>query len=128
MAVEYPVLIRSFVAARDLSTCQYFPVKMSGNYVDRCSAVTARVIGILQNKPSANESADVMLIGVSKVQASNTALATGAFLGVNATSGTCKAVTPASGTSNMIFGHVVAACTGSSIGSAFIVGLPWSSI
>lgn len=77
MAYEIPVLIVSFEAAADLSAKQYRAMKMAtGGKVDVFSGATDVPIGILQNKPKSGETADVLILGISKVD-SDAALAVG---------------------------------------------------
>lgn len=68
----------SFIAASDLSSCQYYIVSSSADgYVDKCTAssggisVVTRAIGILQNNPSSGQAAIVRILGKSKVVASS---------------------------------------------------------
>jgi len=62
---------KSFVAGTDLSTKQYYIVKMAGSGtpygVILTSARTDVAIGILQNEPTVNEAALVRIDGTSKV-------------------------------------------------------------
>lgn len=69
MAYENPILMKSFEAAADLSSYQFHFVKMTANNtVGICAAVTDKPIGILQNTPNAaGKSADVMIMGISKL-------------------------------------------------------------
>jgi hypothetical protein len=71
MAVKLPVLEMSFIAEEDLSDYQYHFVSLSTTegYVKAIDTTSEQVIGILQNKPTLGESAEVMIIGVSKVVA-----------------------------------------------------------
>lgn len=76
MAFEKGGLILNFEANADLSAKQYYAVKMiAGPKVD-VSADTDPAIGILQNKPTAGQTAEVLVFGVSKVN-SDVALAVG---------------------------------------------------
>lgn len=80
MAYEIPVLIVAFEAAADLSAKQYRVMKMAtGGKVDVFSGATDVPVGILQNKPTAGQTAEVMLLGISKVD-SDAALAVGDIL------------------------------------------------
>ena len=76
--------IGTFSASADLSSSQYYFVKMSGdNTVTVCAAVTDKPIGVLQNKPASGEQAIVRVFGVSKVSADAT-LAAGDIVGSSA--------------------------------------------
>lgn len=77
MSYEIPGFQRSYETTTDLSALQYTFVKMSGSNVAATSAVTDKVIGVLQNKPNgaapsgANPiAATVMISGVTRVIAS----------------------------------------------------------
>lgn len=77
MAYEIPVLVASFEANADLSAKQYRAMKMAtGGKVDVFSGATDVFIGVLQNKPTSGQTAEVMLFGISKVD-SDAALAVG---------------------------------------------------
>lgn len=71
MAVEIPVLCKTFEAAGDLSTKQYYFMKLDSNgRVTVCTGVTDIPVGVLQNKPDAlGKAAEVVMIGVTKVSA-----------------------------------------------------------
>ena len=80
MAYEKGGLILNFEAAADLSAKQFRAVKMAtGGKVDIFSGATDVPIGILQNKPTSGQTAEVMVFGVSKVD-SDAALAVGDLL------------------------------------------------
>lgn len=74
MSVQNKQVCVTFQAAGDLSTKQFYFVKMSGAHtVDVCSAVTDKPVGVLQNKPSAaGQEAEVCVWGWTKVQAGGT--------------------------------------------------------
>jgi len=77
----------SFKAGADLSTHQFKAVKLTAaDTVGLCSAAADTAIGILQNKPKANEAAAVMHLGRTQALAdgSGTAIAAGDYLGTNA--------------------------------------------
>lgn len=82
MALQMPVLVETFTAENDLSTHQFKFVEFgaAARQVDLCDAATDLVVGVLQNKPSAGETAEVMTLGVAKVIAS-AAIAIGARVG-----------------------------------------------
>ena len=96
--------IVSFKSAGDLSSCQYYPVKLTAaNKVGTCSATTDEQIGILQNKPEAeNSPADVLLLAgcISKV----------------VTGGTCAAATRVTQGTD---GRVVSALTADAVNSRY---------
>ena len=77
MAYEIPVLIVAHEAAADLSAKKYRVVKLAtGGKVDVVSGATDVPYGILQNKPTSGQTAEVMILGISKVE-SDAALAVG---------------------------------------------------
>lgn len=64
-----PVLTESFVSTNNLSSYQYYAVKLSGDRtVILPTADTDVCIGILQNKPTAGQMAEVMVIGRTPVK------------------------------------------------------------
>jgi hypothetical protein len=70
MAVENFGRDLSFPAGADLSGSQYKFVELGTNgKVTVCNAQTDRIIGVLQNKPTADQMATVRVSGVTKVQA-----------------------------------------------------------
>lgn len=74
----------SIPAGADLSTHQYKFVKLSGDTVILCAALTDNPIGVLQNKPTSGLPAEIVCIGVTKVVA-DAALATiGTQIGTSA--------------------------------------------
>lgn len=69
-----PGVVDSFKAAADLSSKQYYFMKLSAaNTVNITSGNTDLGVGILQNKPdAAGEAAKVMIVGISKAVISDT--------------------------------------------------------
>lgn len=62
--------IGSLTASEDLSSSQFSLVKISGDgTVAKCSAVTDKPFGILQNKPESGQAATVATGGISKCAA-----------------------------------------------------------
>ena len=70
-------------AGADLSAKQYYFVKLnsSGNAVV-CAAATDIPVGVLQNNPVANQAAEIVVIGLTKVS-TDAALAIGNFIGTS---------------------------------------------
>jgi hypothetical protein len=67
---QQPLKLGEFTAAADLSGKQYYFVKLaSATTVDVCSAVTDIPIGVLQNKPTSGQAAEVVTIGQTKISA-----------------------------------------------------------
>lgn len=65
------IKIPGLTASADLSAAgnQYKFVLLSGEgTVNVCSAATDKPIGVLQNRPASGEAADVVCIGVTKIQ------------------------------------------------------------
>ncbi len=106
------ILTETFDADADLSTKQFYFVKMTTNprEIGVCSAATDRPIGILQNKPdAAGKGAEVMVIGRSKVN-SDAALNEGDAIGPSADGqAIAKAQTTAGDTTEYVGGTVIAA-------------------
>ena len=81
MAYEKPGIILNFEAGGDLSSKQFYFVKLnSSGQVVICAAATDVPIGVLQNAPSSGETAEVMVTGVSKVS-SDGVVAVAALIG-----------------------------------------------
>ena len=105
--------IVSFKSADDYSSDQYYPVKITAaNTVGTTSATTDAVIGILQNKPEQNMTADVALLhsgGIAKVVTGGTIAAAGwVTLG---TDGRCVAPLTADALRSQYIGYAVEAST-----------------
>lgn len=74
----------TFPANADLSAKQYLFVKLvTGGKVDVCAAVTDKPIGVLQNKPTLGQAANVRIFGITKVVFAGTS-AIGDALGTDA--------------------------------------------
>ena len=84
MSTEIPVLKPGlFTAAADLSGKQFYFVKLaSATTVTVCAAATDKPIGVLQNKPTSGQAAEVMVIGISKVS-SDAGLSAGDLIGTS---------------------------------------------
>ncbi len=97
----------TMTAGEDLSNDQFKFVKLSANRtVIKCTALTDRPIGVLQDDPLINQGATVRMIGISKLS-SDAALAFGDLIGTSADSqGDVKI--PGTDTTEFIVGHVVA--------------------
>lgn len=87
-------MVESFIADSDLSAKQFFVVKVSGvNKVDLNDSATGKVLGILQNKPSADgQAAEVCIFGPTKGKIGTGGCSAGAYLGFD-TSGQLVAKT-----------------------------------
>src|SRR5579884_3092417 len=109
MANTGPTPIKySFVAASDLSTKQFYFVKLTAsNTVDVCSAATDKPIGVLQNTPGQNGTAEVLISGIGKVS-SSAALAAGAQIGTSA-AGQGAALVAGTDTTKYVVGTVLEA-------------------
>lgn len=66
MAYEIPGRKLTLQAAADLSALQYTFVKVDANGNAAAAGDGDNAIGILQNKPTANQSAEIMVSGTSK--------------------------------------------------------------
>jgi uncharacterized protein DUF2190 len=113
MAVESTfVYDKSFQAAADLSSLQYYVVNSTGegvcNLCISTSGGTNRAVGILQNDPTSGHAAIVRRLGESKAVVAGT-IAIGAMLACT-TAGT---VTTAS-TGQYVIGHANSASTAAS--------------
>ena len=108
MAYEIPVLKPGiWTAGEDLSSKQYYFVKLSGSTVVACGGATDKPIGVLQNAPTSGQAAEVMVIGITKVS-SDAALSVGNLIGTSG-DGQADAKTPGTDTTEYIAGQVVGA-------------------
>lgn len=80
---EQPIKLPGFTAAADLSGKQYYFVKISGaGQVNVCSAATDVPCGVLQNKPTSGQPAEIVALGVTKVS-SDAGLTAGNLIGTS---------------------------------------------
>lgn len=79
MATESPLIHdgSQTTAAADLSAKQFYCVKLTttGRAVNLASTGGEQVYGVLQNKPTSGQAADVGILGISKAIAGNTVTA-----------------------------------------------------
>ena len=116
---QQPVKL-SLKAAGDLSAKQYFFVKLdaSGDVVI-CAAATDLPIGVLQNAPLANATAEICVSGVTKVS-SDAALNEADQIGTSA-DGQADAKVPGTDTTEFICGQMVTATAAAAeLGTAVI--------
>jgi hypothetical protein len=127
MAVEMPVIQRTYVAGADLSAKQYYFVKFNGTVgptgqpeVVVCSALTDQPCGVLQNDPLQGQEASVMILGLTKISADAALNTIGAAIGTSA-DGQADAKTIGTDTTEFVCGYLDRkASAGNVIGSAFI--------
>lgn len=105
------------VAAADLSTKQYRFVKGAAS-VNVCSAATDCPSGVLQDKPTSGQAADVMVFGVTKLIAGGT-IAAGDRIGPDANGAAVK-LTEGTDTTKYISGRAEQAAVSGDTFSAFI--------
>lgn len=93
-------------AGADLSSSQYNFVKLdsSGDAVE-CSAVTDKPVGVLQNKPTAGQAAEIVVVGLTKVS-TNAALAIGDLVGTSS-DGQAAAYVAGTDTTKYVVGTVL---------------------
>ena len=115
MATELPGFkLTGHFAGEDLSGAQYRFVKLdAARDVVRCTAITDRPIGVLQNDPTEGEEAEIMVTGRSKVVADG-AILVDAELGTSADG---EADSIASGTDTTVFvvGRALDAAAGAGV-------------
>lgn len=106
----------SLTAGADLSAKQYFFVKLngSGNAVV-CSGATDVPVGVLQNNPTSGQTAEVVVIGVTKIS-SDAALSIGDFIGTSG-DGQADAKTNGTDTTEYVVGRMLVAT-----GAAAVIG------
>ena len=126
MATENQILIRGFEADADLSTSQFRVVILTGtganSKVDRATTATQFPFGILQNTPSATQTADVMVAGVSKFSAEG-AVTVNQF---TKSSGDGQIAGVTTGTDSGLYGFglcVEAASAAGDVGSLLLLGV-----
>lgn len=109
MAYEISQAVKiTLVAAADLSTKQYYFVKLDSNgKAALCSGATDKPIGILQNAPTSGTEAEVVVAGGSKVIAGGT-LDEGNSIGTDG-NGKAVALTQGTDTTKYIVGQVLSA-------------------
>ena len=107
MAYQGPqICIPGLTASADLSSKQFYFVKMSGEKtVTVCAGATDKPIGVLQNAPASGEEAQVCCIGVTKISG-DADLNYGALIGTSG-DGQADAKTPGTDTTEYVVGHVV---------------------
>ena len=79
MGYEIPILKVSHPAIEELSNDQYRFVVLTSTGVRRPDSETEALYGILQNKPVLGEAAEIMILGISKLEM-NDAVAVNAFV------------------------------------------------
>lgn len=108
-------------AGADLSTKQYYFVKVdsaTGKAVV-CDAVTDRPVGVLQNKPTSGQAAEIVVVGLTKIS-SNAGLTAGNLIGTSI-DGQADAKTPGTDTTEYVVGQVLTTTGGADvIGSAIV--------
>lgn len=109
MAYEISQAVKiTLVAAADLSTKQYYFVKLDSNgKAALCNGATDKPIGILQNAPTSGTEAEVVVAGGSKVIAGGT-LDEGNSIGTDG-NGKAVALTQGTDTTKYIVGQVLSA-------------------
>lgn len=107
MAYEIPILKDSREAAATMSAKQYYVVILSGTKADIPTTATKVPYGILQNKPDSGGTAEIMVVGISKVS-SDAALAVGDLIGSSG-DGQLLKLTPGTDTTKYVIGQVVEA-------------------
>jgi len=109
-------LERSFIAENDLSDSRYtlLTVGTNENEVAQATAVTDKLLGVLQNKPKAGEAALVRFGGTTKLVAGGT-ISKGDYI---TTDGSGQAATPAGASGE---NHVIGVALESASGSGEII-------
>jgi hypothetical protein len=120
MAIEVPGHPKAPVtAAADLSAKQFFFVKLTGDFsVNLAAAATDAPYGVLQDKPTSGQAADVMTRGITKLVAGGT-IAAGDRIGTDA-AGKAVKKTEGTDTTNYVVGVALQAAVANDIFSADI--------
>lgn len=95
MPYESVVFDHSFKAAADLTTKQFYLVKLTAaDTVGLGAATSDTCIGVLQNKPNSTQAAQVRILGVTKaVSDGTTAISVGDKVGTSAAGKAVKVTT-----------------------------------
>lgn len=108
MAWELPGLMIALEAAADLSAKQYYFVNIDATGKAALpTGATDKPIGVLQNKPTAGQTAEIMVTGVSKVS-SDAALSIDNLIGTSA-DGQADAKVPGTDITEYVVGRVLEA-------------------
>lgn len=103
-------------SAADLSAKQYHFVKVDASgKAAACTGATDKPIGVLQNDPTAGQTAEIVVVGVTKVS-SDAALNEGDLIGTSA-DGQADAKTPGVDTTEYVVGQMMTAT-----GDAAVIG------
>ena len=106
----------TLTASADLSAKQFYFVKIDGaGTCDVCSGATDKPVGVLQNKPTSGQAAEIVVLGVTKIS-SDAALTAGNLIGTSA-DGQADAKTPGTDTTEYIVGQMV-----TTTGTAGVIG------
>ncbi len=108
MAFEGPqgIKLTGIAAGADLSTKQYYFVKLSANKTAVvCSGATDKPIGVLQNTPISGQACEIVCVGVTKVS-SDAGLTYGNLIGTSG-DGQADAKTPGTDTTEYVVGQVI---------------------
>lgn len=122
MAYEIPLHSVSIVAGEDLSAAQFKFVKISAGAVIVCTGATDKPLGVLQNKPTSGQAAEVMTMGTTKVQA-DAALTIGDSIGSSA-DGQAAAYVQGTDTTKYIVGIVLTAATAAAGFATAVINCP----
>jgi hypothetical protein len=106
---QMPLLVNSWPAGADLSGSQFYFVELASGEVTVCNDVTDVPIGVLQNKPTAGQSAEVVMLGSTKVSA-DAAITEGALIGCSA-DGQAEAKVIGTDTTEYVCGRVLEAAS-----------------
>lgn len=123
MAWEQAMMTVTMPTATDLTTKQYYFVKISAGLIVVCNGATDIPLGVLQNKPlgtaTQNDRATVCIMGITKING-DAALTQDAWIGPSA-DGQADAKTIATDATEFICGRMLTATSGAGgIGTAMI--------
>lgn len=107
---QMPLLVISWPAAADLSAKQFLFLELASGEVNVCNAATDVPIGVLQNKPTAGQMAEVVVLGSTKIVAS-AAVVEGVLIGT-ADDGEADTKVPGTDTTEYVCGRALEAASG----------------
>lgn len=123
MSTELNVYDDSYATFGDLQSNQYYFVEFSASRtVQKCSAVTAVICGIVQNNPKSGETAVVRMLGKSKIKTGE-AITYGALVGCTA-AGQAAAKSLGTNTTHYIVGQAIETTASGDVAHIVVKGNP----
>lgn len=109
----------SRVAPSSLATKQHYFVKIGSTGFVICASATDNPSGVLQNNPAANQVAEVLVLGLTKLVAGASSISIGDKIGTDA-SGTAVPLVHGTDTTKYPVGEAYSACATGETFTAFV--------